>query len=195
MQTGKTCLTFPTGAFSRGNGKKHGRCFQPERFRGGMGKNTADVSDLDLGGETNALALFSLPLNPLVFSCRKVRWMGRSRSTEASGGWVVSFYGYCAAFRRKNTAGKPLSARSRLIRPQILADRPLGLQPSGSFASRCALGAMRLAWHPIWRCGAGWGLSSPGRSGVVVPGCTQPKVCVFPAAPSVPSSRAGEFAL
>ena len=47
---------------------------------GGFGagrKNTPDVSSsVGFGGETNALALFSLPLDPLSFSRRKAGLAG-----------------------------------------------------------------------------------------------------------------------
>ena len=129
----------PAGTFSR-EWEKTQRRFPAEAF----------------SGERQTRSRFFLsPWTPSFFHAESPGWLDRSLGTEASGGWVVSVYGYCAASRRKNTAGKPLSARSRLIRPQILADRPLGRCPAvhSPPAARSAHSA------------------SPGiRSGVVVPG-------------------------
>ena len=166
-----------------GHGKKHFRCFQPGRFRG-MGKNTADVSSPDLGERQTRSRFFLSPWTPSLFHAEvRAGWVGPDyRSVRWLGSFRLRLLRPCSA--GKTSAEHRLSARSRLIRPQILwaSARPL---PSGSFASRCALGAQRLAWHPIRRCGAGWGTFSaqpigrcgarwgnlpPTRCRVIVPG-------------------------
>ena len=151
-----------------GNGKKHFRCIQPGRFRGGREKHvsrfqlerfrewkktlpmypagafsrgrrttclTFPAGAFSRGERQTRLRFFLSPWTPLFFHA------------EASGGWVVSVYVYCATFRRKSSPenGLVLAPGSSAHKYLWASARPL---PSGSFASRCALGALRLAWQP-----------------------------------------------
>ena len=113
-----------------GIGKKHSGCFQLERFRvwektllmfpagtfSGLGKNTAHVSSPDLGERQTRLRFFLSPWTPALFHAEGPNWLGKSRSTEASGGWVVPRYRsvrWLGSFRLRLLRGLPAEERRR----------------------------------------------------------------------------------
>ena len=117
--------------------------------------------------------------------------MPRYRSVRLMGSFCacILLRHFPAEEHRRKMASCSLPAHP----PTNTCGRPQGLTPCGPFASRCALGAQRLAWHPIGvvvQCGD---YSSPVRSGVVVLWDSIRSIPSFPGLPSPSCSRPPSF--